>query len=177
MQNKVVHTVARAMQELGVPTVRFNFRGVGASAGLHDGGVGEREDVLTVSAWARDRWQCPTLWLAGFSFGAAVALQAAGVARPAALVTVAPPIGRVVVGPVARPDCPWLVVHGARDELVDAAVVRRWVAEFDDPPQLVELPDAEHFFHGELGELRAGVRRFLESLVPQGGNAADRGVP
>jgi alpha/beta superfamily hydrolase len=68
-------------------------------------------------------------------------------------------------------------VHGARDELVDAAVVRRWVAEFDDPPQLVELPDAEHFFHGELGELRAGVRRFLESLVPQGGNAADRGVP
>jgi alpha/beta superfamily hydrolase len=177
LQNKVVHTLARAMQELGVPTVRFNFRGVGASAGHYGGGVGEFEDALAACAWARERWQCPTLWLAGFSFGAAVALRAADDARPAALVTVALPIGRIVVAPVARPDCPWLVVHGSRDELVDTADLRRWVAEFDDPPQLVELPDAEHFFHGALGELRAGVRRFLESLLPQDGTATDGREP
>jgi alpha/beta superfamily hydrolase len=168
MQNKVVHTLARAMQELRVPTVRFNFRGVGASAGSYDGGVGELEDALAASAWARERWICPTLWLAGFSFGAAVALQAAGTVRPSALVTVAPPIGRIVVAPVARPDCPWLVVHGARDELVDATVVRGWVSGFDDPPQLVELPDADHFFHGQLGALRTGVHRFLASLASNG---------
>jgi hypothetical protein len=161
MQNKVVHTVARSMHELGVPTVRFNFRGVGRSAGHYDAGVGELEDALSVCAWARRHWDCAALWLAGFSFGSAVALQAAAVARPAMLVTVAPPVGRIIVSPVPRPGCPWLVVQGDQDELVDVASVRRWVGEFRPPPQLVELPGAEHFFHGRLGELRSAVAGFL----------------
>ena len=168
MQNKVVHSVARAMQELGVPTVRFNFRGVGNSAGHYDAGVGELEDALSACAWARRHWDCEALWLAGFSFGSAVALQAAAVARPAMLVTVAPPVGRIIVSPVLRPGCPWLVVQGDRDELVDVASVRRWVGEFRPPPQLVELPGAEHFFHGRLGELRAAVAGFLSSPVAGG---------
>ena len=163
MQNKVVHTLARAMQEAGAPTVRFNFRGVGASAGHYDAGAGELEDALAACAWARAHWRCETLWLAGFSFGAAVALEAAAVAKPAALVTVAPPVGRIIVTPVTRPSCPWLVVQGERDELVDVASVRRWVGEFVVPPRLVELPEAEHFFHGRLGELRAAVLGFLSS--------------
>ena len=161
MQNKVVHTVARAMQERGAPTVRFNFRGVGGSAGQYDAGRGELEDALAVCAWARANWGCEALWLAGFSFGAAVALEAAAVAKPAALVTVAPPVGRIIVAAVARPPCPWLIVQGDRDELVDVATVRRWAGEFEMPPRLVELPGAEHFFHGRLGELRAVVLAFL----------------
>jgi alpha/beta superfamily hydrolase len=161
MQNKVVHTLARAMQELGAPTVRFNFRGVGGSAGAYDGGVGELEDALAVCDWARRRWRCDALWLAGFSFGSAVALQAAGSVRPGALVTVAPPVGRIIVAPVARPSCPWLVVQGDRDELVDVAQVREWVAGYAPPPRLVVLPGAEHFFHGRLGELRAAAIEFL----------------
>jgi alpha/beta superfamily hydrolase len=168
MQNKVVHTLARAMQELGVPTVRFNFRGVGGSAGSYDGGVGELEDALAACRWARQRWSCNTLWLAGFSFGAAVSLQAAAVARPGALVTVAPPVGRIIVAPVERPACPWLVVQGDSDELVDVKQVRRWAAEFVPQPRLVVLDGAEHFFHGRLGELRAAVLGFLS-----GGLAAD----
>jgi len=163
MQNKVVHTLARAMQELGVPTVRFNFRGVGASAGRYDAGVGELEDALAVCAWARRHWDCEALWLAGFSFGSAVALPAAAVAGPAMLVTVAPPVGRIIVSPVARPACPWLVVQGDHDELVDVTTVRRWVGEFQRPPQLVVLPGAEHFFHGRLAELRAAVAAFLSA--------------
>lgn len=163
MQNKVVHTLARAMQEAGAPTVRFNFRGVGASAGHYDAGAGELEDALAACAWARAHWRCETLWLAGFSFGAAVALEAAAVAKPAALVTVAPPVGRIIVTPVTRPSCPWLVVQGESDELVDVTSVRRWVGEFVVPPRLVELPEAEHFFHGRLGELRAAVLGFLSS--------------
>jgi alpha/beta superfamily hydrolase len=163
MQNKVVHTVARAMQELGVPTVRFNFRGVGSSAGSYDGGVGELEDALAVCEWARRRWPGAPLWLAGFSFGAAVALEAASRVAPRALVTVAPPVGRIIVTPVARPDCPWLVVQGEQDELVDAATVRRWAASFESPPRLAMLAGAEHFFHGRLGELRAAVLEFLGS--------------
>ena len=80
MQNKVVHTVARAMQEAGAATVRFNFRGVGASAGHYDDGVGELADALAVVDWARAQFDCDALWLAGFSFGAATALQAAAAA-------------------------------------------------------------------------------------------------
>ncbi len=163
MQNKVVHTLARAMQELGAPTVRFNFRGVGASAGSYDGGTGELEDALAVCAWARRRWGCQALWLAGFSFGSAVALQAAADVQPRSLVTVAPPVGRIIVSPVERPACPWLVVQGDHDELVDVVQVRRWVDEFVPPPRLVVLNEAEHFFHGRLGELRSTVLEFLSA--------------
>jgi alpha/beta superfamily hydrolase len=169
MQNKVVHTLARAMQELGVPTVRFNFRGVDGSAGAYDGGVGELDDALAVCAWARRRWGCDALWLAGFSFGSAVALQAAQTVAPRALVTVAPPVGRIIVAPVPRPACPWLVVQGDRDELVDVAQVQRWAGDFAPPPRLVVLEGAEHFFHGRLGDLRAAVLGFLS------GEAAGRG--
>ena len=168
MQNKVVHTLARAMQQHGAPTVRFNFRGVGASAGSYDGGAGELEDALAACEWARRRWGCESLLLAGFSFGAAVALQAAGRVRPHALVTVAPPVGRIIVTPVARPPCPWLVVQGDHDELEDAAEVRRWVDGFAPPPRLVMLEGAEHFFHGRLAELRAAVRAFLAGEGPPG---------
>lgn len=161
MQNKVVHTAARAMQELGAPTVRFNFRGVGASEGSYDEGVGELQDALAVCAWARAQWRCDSLWLAGFSFGAAVALRAAPAAAPAALVTIAPPVGRIIVDPVARPACPWLVVQGGRDELVDAGEVRRWAAGFAPPPRVAMLAEAEHFFHAQLVGLRAAVVEFL----------------
>ena len=162
LQNKVVHTCARAMQEAGAATVRFNFRGVGRSAGRYDAGAGELDDALAVVDWARRRFQCDALWLAGFSFGAAVALQAAvRGARPRRLVTIAPPVGRIITEPVARPDCAWLIVQGDRDELVDVEAVRRWASEFEPAPELLVVADAEHFFHGKLIELRAGLVRFL----------------
>jgi alpha/beta superfamily hydrolase len=165
MQNKVVHTLARSFEECGVPTLRFNFRGVGQSAGTYDGGPGELEDALAACGWARRHWNCEALWLAGFSFGAAVALQAAADARPGLLVTVAPPVGRIIVAPLARPDCRWLVVQGDKDELVDVAAVRSWVAGFDDPPRLQVLAGAEHFFHGRLGDLRDAVTGFIEEAA------------
>ena len=162
MQNKVVHTAARAMQEAGAATVRFNFRGVGRSEGDYDDGRGELDDALAVVAWARDRFACDALWLGGLSFGAAVALQAAvRGARPARLVTIAPPVGRILVQPVARPRCEWLIVQGDRDELVDLGDVRDWAAGYDPPPELLVVPDAEHFFHGKLVELRTGLRQWL----------------
>ncbi|HEX5651009.1 MAG TPA: alpha/beta fold hydrolase [Steroidobacteraceae bacterium] len=162
MQNKVVHTAARAMHEAGTATVRFNFRGVGRSEGHYDDGRGELDDLLAIVAWARGRLACDALWLAGFSFGAAVALQAAvRGARPARLVTIAPPVGRIIVEPVARPRCAWLIVQGDRDELVDLGDVRDWAAGYDPAPELLVVPDAEHFFHGKLVELRTGLRHWL----------------
>jgi hypothetical protein len=162
MQNKVVHTAARAMQEAGAATVRFNFRGVEGSAGVYDNGVGELADALAVVEWARVHFDCDAIWLAGFSFGAATALQAATRgAAPRRLVTIAPPVGRIIVEPVPRPDCPWLVVQGDHDELVDVEMVRRWVAGYTPAPELAVLAGAEHFFHGRLRELRATVLHFL----------------
>ena len=103
MQNKVVHTLARALQEAGIATLRFNFRGVGASAGSYDEGRGEIEDALAVIAYGRARWPGAALTLAGFSFGAQVALLAAPSSAPARLITVAPPVepGRIRRGRAA----------------------------------------------------------------------------
>src|SRR5262245_11120788 len=77
MDNKVVHTLSRAFQELGAPTIRFNFRGVGRSAGTFANGDGETEDTLALVRWGRERWPGAQVWLAGFSFGGAVAIRAA----------------------------------------------------------------------------------------------------
>ena len=166
MQNKVVHALGRAMQELGAPTVRFNFRGVGASAGAYDAGRGEIDDAVAVVAWARARWNCEALWLAGFSFGSAVALQAAAIVRPVALVTVAPPVGRLLAATTAHPRCRWLVVQGDHDELVEFATVQTWARGFEDPPEFAAMQGAEHFFHGRLGELRGVTVRFLSGKEP-----------
>lgn len=161
MRNKVVHTVARAANRLGAPALRFNFRGVGMSAGAWDEGRGETDDALAVIAWARARWPGAPLWLAGFSFGAFVALHATAVARPAALVTVAPPVGRFAVGDTPEPACPWLVVQGEADELVDYRAVVEWTGARLAPPQLALLPATSHFFHGRLAELQQAVQDFL----------------
>jgi len=166
MQNKVVHALGRAMQELGAPTVRFNFRGVGASAGAYDAGRGEVDDAVAVVDWARARWNCQALWLAGFSFGSAVALQAAAIVRPVALVTAAPPVGRLLAATTAHPRCRWLVVQGDQDELVDFATVQTWARGFEDPPEFAAMQGAEHFFHGRLGDLRGVTMRFLSEKMP-----------
>jgi alpha/beta superfamily hydrolase len=176
MQNKVVHTLARAMQELGAPTVRFNVRGVGQSAGEHDAGRGEVEDALAAVGWARSRWNCQRVWLAGFSFGAAVALKACATADPAALVTVAPPVKRVPIDLGAPPGCPWLIVQGDQDDLVDCREVVEWARSFAPPPRIEVIAGAEHFFHGRLADLRGRVSEFLSSAGMTAAPAAGRGV-
>lgn len=169
MRNKVVHTVARAANRLGAPAVRFNFRGVGASGGAWDEGRGEAADALAVIEWAQERWPDRPLWLAGFSFGAYVALRAAPAARPAALVTVAPPVQRFPVGTTPVPDCPWLVVQGEADELVDYREVVAWAEAAPARPRLALLPDTSHFFHGRLGALQETVQDFLGGQQAQDG--------
>lgn len=167
MRNKVVHTVARAVHRLGAPAVRFNFRGVGASGGAWDEGRGETDDALAVVEWGLQRWPSRPLWLAGFSFGAFVALRAASAARPAALVTVAPPVQRFPVGESPDPACPWLVVQGEADELVDYREVVAWAEARPAAPRIALLPGTSHFFHGRLGDLQDVVREFLGPLLEQ----------
>ena len=103
MHNKVVTMVARALRELGATTVRFNFRGTGASAGEFDDGRGEREDLRAVVDWVQDARPGDRLWLAGFSFGAFVSLKAAATLQPEALISIAPPAGRWDFDGIAPP--------------------------------------------------------------------------
>lgn len=166
LDNKVVYTVARGFQELGAPTIRFNFRGVGASQGKFADGIGETDDTLAVIQCGRERWPRAELWLAGFSFGGAVAIRAAASARPDRLVTVAPAISRVDLAGTRMPDCPWLIVQGDADDLVSAAEVARWSERLEHRPELVVLPGVSHFFHGKLNELRNAVTGFLAKQKP-----------
>ncbi len=154
LNNKVVHQMARTFTELGAVAVRFNFRGVGASAGTFDGGEGETGDLLAVADWARGRWPGLPLWLAGFSFGAWVALRAAPTLQPDWLVTVAPPVNLYDVPAPADPAPRWLLVQGSADDIVPAGAVSDWVQRLRQPPETVLLEGAGHFFHGRLNELR-----------------------
>ncbi len=162
MDNKVVYTVARALQSAGVATLRFNFRGVGASRGSYDGGNGEMQDAAAVADVGAARWPDRRLVLAGFSFGAYVALSLA-LAREAAgrdtarLITVAPPVGTFDFSTLRAPGCPWLVVLGDADEVVDPRGVIAWVERLDPRPRLVVMPGVGHFFHGHLRALREAV--------------------
>jgi alpha/beta superfamily hydrolase len=169
--NKVVHTISRAMNELGAPAIRFNFRGVGASEGAYADGLGETDDLIAVAGWARKRFPQAELWLAGFSFGAAVAIRAAGELAPARLISVAPPVVRMadLLGGV-RPACPWLIVQGMADEVVAAADVQLWVQTRHPSAEMVLLPEVGHFFHGRLTLLRETLAAWVtgqQSTMPQ----------
>ncbi len=160
MTNKVVHTVARAFNELGVPTVRFNFRGVGKSAGRFDEGRGETDDALAAIAYGRKRWPGAGLWLAGFSFGGAIAVRVAGSTAPALLVTISPAVMRLSVSGHVVPRCPWLVVQGDADDVVEPQAILDWTSDLDPAPAVKMVAGAGHFFHGRLTELRDIVTGF-----------------
>jgi uncharacterized protein len=166
LQNKVVWTLARAFQQLGAPTIRFNFRGVGASSGTHDDGRGEVEDALAVIAHGRERWPNAALWLAGFSFGGVVALRAAATSHPACLITIAPGISTIDVSGVPRPACPWLIVQGEADEVVPAQAVIAWARTLSPAPELLLMPAAGHYFHGLINELRDALVGFMRRSFP-----------
>jgi alpha/beta superfamily hydrolase len=167
MHNKVVTMAARALRECGVDTLRFNFRGVGASEGAFDDGEGELDDLRAVAAWARAQHPDKTLWLAGFSFGAWVSLRGAVELGTKALVSIAPPVGRSWdFDSITLPTVPWLVIQGDADEIVDAEAVREWVASLPTPPQLVKMPDTSHFFHRKLMDLRGALKNGVRGWLP-----------
>jgi alpha/beta superfamily hydrolase len=165
MHNKVVQTLARAFVQCGWRAVRFNFRGVGASAGTYDEGRGEAQDMLRVIAQLAPEGPVA---LAGFSFGAFVTshvVQALGEARlPQALVLVGTAAARFEVAPVPQAlheRC--LVVHGEQDDTVPLASVMDWARPQSLP--ITVIPGVEHFFHGQLPLLKSLVIRHLKASV------------
>jgi len=165
MQNKVVQTLARAFVQCGWQAVRFNFRGVGASAGVYDEGRGEAADMLDVIAQV-----APTgpLALAGFSFGAFVtshALQQLGESRvPDKIVLVGTAASRFAVAPVTHAlHERTLVLHGELDDTVPLASVMDWARPQSLP--VTVIPGVEHFFHGQLPLLKSLTVRHLLAPV------------
>ena len=153
--HKVITTLAKTFVELGQIALRPNFRGVGASLGTYDDGIGETEDLLSVVTYARARYGDLPLTLAGFSFGGAVQTRVARRVQAQRVVLIAPAVTRFPVEGVA-PDT--LLIHGELDEVVPLQAVFDWAR----PQQLpvIVLPGAEHFFHGRLAQLREVVMRY-----------------
>lgn len=156
MDNKVVHTLARTFASLGYVGIRPNFRGVGGSAGEHDHGIGETDDLLRVLEYGHARYAALPVALAGYSFGAyvqsRVAKKLTETGRPAQrIVLVAPAAGLVagerkyVIEPVPADS---IVIHGEADDTVPIANVLDWARPQDLP--IVVVPGADHFFHRKL---------------------------
>ena len=161
MHNKVAHTLARSFVGLDFAALRFNFRGTESSAGSYDEGQGELDDALAALEWMRQQYPGLPLWLAGFSFGAAIAVRAAVAVSVDGLISVAPAVYRFAAGLEGQPQCPWLVVQGDADELVAVDETIEWGNGLEPGPELLVLPDVEHFFHGNLVVLREAVAEFV----------------
>ncbi|WP_133477955.1 alpha/beta hydrolase [Cognatilysobacter segetis] len=170
LSNKVVTMAARALRELGATTVRFNFRSVGHSAGDFDNGVGESDDLRAVVEWVRRERPDAALWLGGFSFGAYVSLRMADALQPALLFSIAPPAGRSWdFDAMGLYTGPWFVIQGEADEIVEPARVYDWLArlsELRQPPTIIRLPGASHFFHGKLMDLRQAMQDGVRAELP-----------
>ncbi|HEY7111290.1 MAG TPA: alpha/beta family hydrolase [Thermoanaerobaculia bacterium] len=162
LHSRVVYRAAQALTRSGYGTLRFNFRGVGLSAGTHDGGRGETDDFRAALSEAERRGGLPIV-AGGFSFGSAVALRAiAGDRRVAAYIGVALPLATSSGDGVPSPDVPALFVVGSRDTLAPPERVRAFAEGFGD---LVEIAGADHFFEGHLPELEAAIEGFLSGVA------------
>jgi uncharacterized protein len=154
MHNKVVTTLARVFRDIGVRTVRFNFRGIGKSEGVHDDGRGEVEDVIAIAEWVKRTCPKEALWLAGFSFGGFVAAAAATHLAVKQLISIAPMVSRFRQAHLPPIICPWLIIQGEEDEVISPEELYAWIETLQPKPTLIRMPHAGHFFHGKLMELR-----------------------
>lgn len=166
MFNKVVTTLDRGLLDLGLSTVRYNFRGIGETEGVHDDGRGEADDLVAIAEWALAQKPGAALWLAGFSFGAYVTLRAAPRLSPSQMILVAPPVGRWEFTGIEWPTCPVLIVQGEEDDVVEPAGVFAWAEAQDPPPTIVRMPETGHFFHRRLLDLRGAVRNAVRDNLP-----------
>jgi len=153
--NKVVTTLARTLSGLGYVAVRPNFRGVGATEGMHDQGVGETDDLIAVANYAMARFATRSLLLAGFSFGSFVQTRVAKRIECERMILVGPAVNRFAAETVPENT---LVIHGELDDVVPLIAVLDWARPQNLP--LVVVPGGEHFFHGRLNLLAQIVARW-----------------
>jgi alpha/beta superfamily hydrolase len=175
MHNKVVFRAASALNDAGLLTLRINFRGVGASTGMHDEGRGELEDARAGLDYLSEHYPHHSVTLAGFSFGARVGMEV-GIhdARVVNLVSIGTPVDKYDFTFLEACRKPVLFVHGDRDEFGSIDHLRSLVARL--PPQaharLEIISDADHFFEGRLDELKRVITEWIRERTN-----ADFGLP
>lgn len=171
MDNKVVTTVVRSARDLGLSTLRFNFRGTGNSEGTHDHGRGEVEDVLSVLRYAHDTLGWQKVILAGFSFGAGMACLAAcrDESLVDALILLAPAVHHFDAPTTLPFGLETWVMMGDDDEVVPFDEVDSWVQRLVPQPHWHIFNGAGHFFHGRLGDLKEVLSSELSALTGQPG--------
>jgi len=162
MHTKVVFRVAQALVSLGIPTLRFNFRGVGRSTGVFDEGRGEGDDVRTALDFLAARYPGAPICLAGFSFGAWVGLPVGCAdARVRQLIGVGVPVRLLAVDDLANCAKPKLIVQGAEDEYGPLDALQPWYARLAPPKHLTVIPGADHFFTQQQQELVAAINSYF----------------
>jgi uncharacterized protein len=162
MHNKVVFQAAKSIDALGIPVLRFNFRGAGLSAGVHDRGLGEREDVQTALQFLITEFPGVPLLVAGFSFGSVVGLRV-GCATPQVkkLIGLGLPVNNADVSYLLECSKPKLFVHGSNDEHGELGRVKELIPSLPGDNRLVIVEGVDHFFAGKLHELDVAITRWL----------------
>ncbi|MGE0361791.1 MAG: alpha/beta hydrolase [Vicinamibacterales bacterium] len=162
MHTKALYQTAKALTRVGVAALRFNFRGVGSSAGTFDAGPGEQDDFRAALAFAEGRYPGLPLWAVGMSFGSWIALTV-GAADPrvSLLLGVAPPVDRYDFAALATCVKPKFIVHGEQDELIPAREIRKFYAGLPEPKELVLIEDANHLFEGKTSLVGDAVEDLL----------------
>ena len=164
LHNKVVHRVAATFHGLGAAVLRFNFRGVGRSAGLHDQGAGELEDARAAWNYMRERWPHARRWLGGFSFGSWVGARlAAELNDVEQLLLVAPPVHSSPFDVLRRATVPKNVVQGTSDTVCPLAKLQAEFPYWAPPKRLATVEGASHFFDRKLDALGDAVRALFDA--------------
>ncbi len=166
MHNKIVFKAAQALQILGMPALRFNFRGVGHSTGTYDEGRGEMDDVRFALEFLSRRYPGLPVILGGFSFGTYVALRVAAIDdRVQAMIGLGVPARMFEGEHLQGSHKPKLIIQGTKDELAPYALTAQWFEQVPAPKSLVAVQGADHFFQGHLDEIQAIIVSFVQDLL------------
>lgn len=169
MHNKVVFAAMKALNSFGFPVLRFNFRGVGHSAGTHDYGRGEIDDVRTAIDWLDKEFDLPIIF-AGFSFGSAIGLRTACPdRRVSALVALGLPISvdarqysYQFLGECSKPK---LFLSGDNDQYASVENLKAVTEEASEPKRFVVISNADHFFAGRLDEMKGALQLWIQEVL------------
>jgi uncharacterized protein len=163
MHTKVVFQASKALSRIGCVVLRFNFRGVGKSAGVWDEGPGEMDDYRAALAYMAAEHAGLEIWAAGFSFGSYIATTVgAQDDRVCALIAVAPPVHKYDFAAVKSSSKPKFILHGESDELIPMKLVREFYAQLQEPKELIEIDRANHLFDGQASEVGDALENLLE---------------
>lgn len=165
LHNKVVFRAARGLEAANVATLRFNFRGVGASGGVHDEGNAEVTDVNAAIAWARKKHPGKKLFVGGFSFGAWVASRAAcEIPEVDAVFLIGTPVNKYDFSYLRSCEKPMLFIHGTQDEHGDVNKLEKLIVQIRNAESVV-ITGADHFFTKQLEALEETMRGWAKELL------------